>query len=86
MANENLNQQQCVSQRKRILAHLNKGKHLTQLDALYRFGCMRLAARVCELRDQGVKIQMQMIKTPTSKFVADYYIKPEDLPKDNNEK
>lgn len=79
--NENWNAQKSASQRQRILAYLNRGKHLTQLDALYRFGCMRLAARVCELRDQGVKIQMQRIKTPTSKFVADYYIKSEDLPK-----
>ena len=82
MANENWNEQESASQRKRILAHLNKGKHLTQLDALYKFGCMRLAARICELRDQGVKIQTQKIKTPTSKFIADYYIKPEDLPKE----
>lgn len=80
MANINDNEMQCASQRTKIRAWLNRGKHITALDALYRFQCMRLAARICELRNEGMKIQMQRIKVPSGKIVADYYIKPEDLP------
>ena len=39
------------SQSDRILAHLLSGKPLTALQALDKFGCFRLAARVDELRD-----------------------------------
>ena len=36
------------SQNERILAHLKKGKKITPLDALEKFGCFRLAARISD--------------------------------------
>lgn len=49
---------------------LNYLKHspLTPLEALARFGCMRLAARVKELRDSGHIIESQMIERHGKRF------------------
>lgn len=72
MANVNLNNEECKSQKKQILAYLQKGKSLTQMEALYRFGCMRLAARVCELRDDGHNILSESMKLNNGKIVSCY--------------
>ena len=45
-----------MSQTAAILHHLSRGKSLTALEALQRFGCFRLAARVRELKDMGHNI------------------------------
>lgn len=74
MVNQNDNEKECATQKKQIKAYLLTGKRLTQLDALYKFGCMRLAARVCELRDEGMNIKMERIKVPSGKIVASYFI------------
>lgn len=49
------------SQRAQILRHLQSGQALTPLEALSRYGCHRLAARVLELRRQGHAIDRQMV-------------------------
>ena len=41
------------SQNKAILKYLKKGHKLTPLDALARFGCMRLSARIYDLKKEG---------------------------------
>lgn len=51
-----------TSQCGQILAYLKKGKTLTPAEALKRFGCLRLAARVRDLRDQGYRIRTEMIR------------------------
>ena len=40
------------SQNARILAHLISGRPLTAMQALDKFGCFRLAARIDQLRKQ----------------------------------
>jgi hypothetical protein len=62
------------TQASRILDYLLAGHRLTPLDALNRFGCMRLAARIHELRRQGYSIEEQTVQTPTGKRVAQYSI------------
>lgn len=42
-----------LSQNDKILKHLKKGKKISPLQALRDFGCMRLAARVFDLRERG---------------------------------
>ena len=74
MANVNLNENECQSQKKQILAYLNTGKSLTQMDALNLFGCFRLASRICELREEGVNIKTERRIVPSGKTVAAYYI------------
>lgn len=40
-----------------ILAALKSGQAVTPLDALRDFGCLRLAARICDLRRDGHPIE-----------------------------
>lgn len=49
-----------MSQKAAILAALKKRQALTPLDALHRWGTFRLAARVAELRSDGVEIMTQI--------------------------
>lgn len=39
-----------MSHKSKVLAHLKKHKTITPLEALSKYGCMRLAARIQELR------------------------------------
>lgn len=52
-----------TTQRDQILAALKQGDTLTPIDALQRFGCFRLAARINELRDEGVQINTHITKS-----------------------
>lgn len=79
MANVNLNEEQCQSQKKQILAYLKTGKSLTQLEALYKFGCMRLASRINDLRNDGWGILTESIKLNSGKIVACYRIPLENV-------
>lgn len=45
-----------------ILAYLKRGHSITPLEALERFGCMRLGARVWELKRRGIEIVSEMIR------------------------
>jgi hypothetical protein len=44
------------SQSVRIYNHLVKGKSLTAIEALNKFGCFRLAARIADLKRMGIRI------------------------------
>lgn len=48
------------TQNQEILAALESGRELTQLDALRDYGVMRLASRVSDLRAQGHPIAKRM--------------------------
>ena len=61
------------SQNTRIAAHLLLRKPLTPLEALSRFGCFRLAARVRDLRREGLPIKTEM-KHRGGKRYAQYSI------------
>jgi hypothetical protein len=60
------------SQAYQILADLRKGRKITALDALTNYGCLRLGARIEELRKAGHKIITERITTKTGKHVARY--------------
>ena len=60
------------SQTTAILAHLKAGHTLTALEALELFGCMRVGARILELREAGHDIRTDMIVLPSGKRVAQY--------------
>lgn len=61
-----------LSQRQAILAHLERGKAITPLDALHKFGCLRLSGRILELRKQGWKVVTHMVELDNGKRVASY--------------
>lgn len=61
-----------TSQSTQILAALKAGQHITPIDALNRFGCLRLGARVFDLKQAGHKIHTARVETPSGAFVASY--------------
>jgi biotin operon repressor len=46
-----------MTQTEMIRAHLQSGRDLSPIDALNHYGCFRLAARIKELRNQGLPIE-----------------------------
>lgn len=58
------------SQEALILAYLSTGAELTPLDALHRFGCLRLGARIYALRKDGVSIEARTVREGRKAFAA----------------
>jgi Lhr-like helicase len=61
-----------------IAKHLRMGRKLTPLQALSLDVCMRLAARIAELKEQGMKIDthIKTVRTSTGKArVAEYKLR-----------
>lgn len=56
-----------------IREHLEEGRTITSLEALYQYGCLRLAARIKELKQLGLAIHRNMIKE-NGKCYAEYSI------------
>ena len=52
MENTNPNEKISQSQCDRILRYLQSGKRLTSLEALDKFGCLRLSARILDLKNR----------------------------------
>jgi hypothetical protein len=60
-----------MSQAKEILQYLKQGRSLTPADALHKFGCFRLAARVDDLRKAGHDVKTVIIEVNGKRF-AEY--------------
>ena len=56
------------SQANKILAFMKSGKSITALQALNRYGCFRLAARIHELTTRGIKIKRTTINRKGKSF------------------
>ena len=63
-----------TTQNQQIKAYLTKGKSITPIDALNKFGCFRLAARISDLRNEGLKIATKNV-TIGNKTFASYSFK-----------
>jgi len=61
------------SQTERILRALKSGDELTALDALGRFGTLRLAARIAELRERGYAVVTDT-REVSGKRIAVYWL------------
>lgn len=64
-----------------ILGYMRQFGSITPMDALQDIGCMRLAARIADLRDQGYSIGRRTKKC-TNRYgntvsFAEYYLKEE---------
>lgn len=59
-----------------ILTYLKTGQKLTTLEAIYKFGCTRLASRVYDLREDGYNIKTKIV-TKNGKSFAEYYLAEE---------
>lgn len=64
------------SQTHDILVHLFSSGPLTPMDALVRYGCFRLGARVHDLRKMGVPIETRIIKQGGKRY-AEYRLEEE---------
>lgn len=62
------------TQKANVRAWLLKGRSITPLEALNRFGIFRLAAVVHELRDEGLPIVTEKLQVSPRKRVANYYL------------
>jgi hypothetical protein len=56
------------SQKQNIKAALENGVSITHLEAMNWFGCARLAARIKDLRDEGMSIQTTTVKEGRKTF------------------
>lgn len=72
--NINDNAKSSASQNAQIKNYLLQGNKLTSLEALNLFGCMRLASRIHDLRNDGLDIHTEKIHTPSGKVVTQYSI------------
>ena len=66
------------SQNKKIIAYLEDGNAITPIEALTLFGCMRLAARISDLKRRGYIISKTMKTNGDSRY-AQYKLE-EPLP------
>ena len=60
-----------MTQNQQIKGYLEKGKSITPLQALNKFGCFRLAARISDLRNKGLNIATKIV-TKEGKSYASY--------------
>lgn len=67
------------SQCSKILHDLIAGKRITPIDALEKYGCFRLSARIKDLRKDGWVIKTEIVRTRSRKRMAQYYMENELL-------
>lgn len=66
------------SQNDTIQEYLEAGHSITPLEALNKFNCLRLGARVADLKKRGLDIVTKIIKdSDTSKRYASYFLRRE---------
>ena len=73
MDSKNPNKAIAASQNARILEALKAGARITPLDALNRFGCLRLSARIADLKEKGHKIKNEW-RIENGKRFAEYHL------------
>ena len=62
------------TQRKLILEHMERYDDITPLEALEMYGCLRLSARIWELRKKGYIIETDAVRR-NGKCYAKYILK-----------
>ena len=60
------------SQRKQLKAWLLSGRTITQIEAIEKWKCYRLASRICELRKEGTPIRTDKIPLADGSIFARY--------------
>lgn len=69
-----------MSQKEQIIEYLLTGRGLNPIFALNAMRCLRLGARIKELRDEGYDIKTEIIHNyETDKRYAEYFFMPSDL-------
>ena len=71
-----------LTQCEKVLEYMQTFGSITQIDALRDIGCMRLASRISDLRQQGIPIGRR-IKTGKNRYgdsvsFAEYYLEEDN--------
>ncbi len=61
------------SQVEAILRYLEQGNEITPIEALSKFGCFRLGARIWDLKDRGIDIKSRVVLRNNKRF-SSYYL------------
>lgn len=59
-----------TTQTEDILKHLQSGRSLSPLEALERYGCFRLGARIYDLKKLGHDIKTELVEKNGKRFAA----------------
>jgi hypothetical protein len=73
-ANVNENNTHAKSQTDKILEWMLSGNTITPLEALNLFGCMRLGARIADIKKKGYIVYSEFVTTPSEKKVKRYHL------------
>ena len=57
-----------MSQLNKIRNRLLSGGAITPLDAVFEYGCLRLAARIADLRNEGMNIKTSIVHKGDKRF------------------
>lgn len=66
-----------MTQTEQIIRDLRKGHKITPIDALNRYQCFRLAARIFDLRREGWDIRDRIRNLESGKQCAEYWLPKE---------
>ena len=66
-----------TSQTDAIRSHLKSGRGITPIEALRQYGCMRLGARIWDLRKEGMPIRRDLVKAGRKRY-AEYSLEKQD--------
>ena len=72
--NDNPNNESSASQCAMIKDWLEQGNPIDGMVALNLFGCFRLPSRICDLKQQGMKITDRWKTTESGKRVKEYLL------------
>lgn len=79
--NDNPNPKRSLSQKKQILQYLRYGGTLTPKEAMQKFGTMKLATRISELRGEDkwpiLDRFVEIVEGPNKYRVKEYYMDPD---------
>ena len=65
------------TQTESIKRHLERKGSINALEALDHYGCFRLAARINDLKNEGMDIQANKVRTSNGATISRYYIEDE---------
>ena len=74
MQNINENSKTGRSQTDLILEWMLAGNSITPLEALDKFKCFRLGARIADIKARGYLVYSEFVTTPSEKKVKQYHL------------
>jgi hypothetical protein len=77
--NQNPNTVQSENQVSKILEYMRHGNKITPLEALNLFGCMRLQARIFDIKELGHKVCKSFVSLDNGKKVMSYWLDINEL-------